>query len=58
MNKRRAFIMFTTLSVAIAIIWILPEISETLNRIVLGWIAGWQLGDWAWRLGDYIDGKK
>lgn len=57
MNKKRTFIMLVTLTAAIAFIWFLPQVDETANRIIMGWIAGWQLGGWAWTLGDWIDGK-
>jgi purine-cytosine permease-like protein len=53
MNKR-TLIQLLCLTVAIATIWILPEISDTFNRIIMGWIAGWQIGGWAYRIGEWI----
>ena len=55
--KKRTIIHLLVLTAAIAFIWIMPEISDTLNRIVMSWIAGWQIGDWAWQIADYLDDK-
>ena len=55
---KRIHIQLLVLSVAILFIWWLPYVAgDMTNRIVMGWIAGWQIGDWAWQIADYLDDK-
>ena len=53
MNK--IFVQLLCLSVLLTTLWFLPElVGATLNHIILSCIAGWQLGDWAYKLGDRL----
>ena len=46
---------FACFAVLILLIWFLSElVGDALNHVILSCIAGWQLGDWAYKLGDRL----
>lgn len=46
---------FACFAVLIILLWFLPDLVGTaLNHVILSSIAGWQLGIWAFKLGDKL----
>lgn len=55
---KRIYIQLITISVAILFLWFLPDVvGDTINRIIIGWIAGWQIGAWAFEIGNWLGDK-
>jgi hypothetical protein len=54
MNKR-TLTQLGVLTIVILLIWFLPDLlGQRLNNVIMSWIAGWQLGGWAYELGEWI----
>ena len=57
-KMKRTYIQLITLSIAILVMWFLPGfVSDSTHHLIMGWIAGWQIGAWSYHIGDWISEK-